>query len=118
MIGTMYWIGVLMAILAVFIVWLTKKAIKHEIDGGDKCVLAIFSILFVGLAIPMICALCTMHNKVTVTITSEDGTVSVYNTERYLVDDNAHYYRIYDKDDDNWIEYHNIKYATLEYLEK
>jgi hypothetical protein len=47
-----------------------------------------------------------------------DGKVTVYETERGYVDDNKDYWRIYDKDSDDWSEHHNFKSAQIEYMEK
>ena len=38
-------------------------------------------------------------------ITDMDGKVTVYETERGYVDDNKDYWRIYDKDSDDWSEH-------------
>ena len=72
----------------------------------------------IGFGTPLAVGLFTMNDPVKVTITEVDGTVTELTTERYLVGDGENHYRIYNKDDDNWVEYHNVKRATLEYLEK
>ncbi len=117
MLATLYWISVLVIILAILSVALIVKHAKRTADIGDTVILAILAVLIAAFGIPMISVLNHIHSPVKVVITDMDGKVTVYESERGLVDDNKDYWRIYDKDSDDWFEHHNFKSAQIEYLE-
>ena len=118
MLGTIYWISVFVIILAILSVALIVKHVKRTADMGDTVILAILVVLILAFGIPLISVLNNLHSPVKVIITDMDGKVTVYESERGLVDDNKDYWRIYDKDSDDWTEYRNFKSAQLEYVEK
>lgn len=119
MLGAMYWLGFFTLVCALVLAFMIYHCVHHlSIDTGDACCISVITLGMLGFGIPLVGCLLNMHDPVKVTITEDDGTVIEYKTERYLVDDGKNRYRIYNKDDDNWIEYHNVKRATLEYLEK
>lgn len=119
MLGAMYWLGFFTIVCAVALAFMIYHCVHHlSIDTGDACCMSVMSIGMLGFGIPLVMCLLNMHDPVKVTITEVDGTVTELTTERYLVSDGDNRYRIYNKDDDNWVEYHNVKRATLEYLEK
>lgn len=118
MLATLYWISVLVIILAIVAVALIVKHAKRMADMGDTVILAVLVVLIAAFSIPLVSVLNNIHAPVKVIITDKDGKVTVYESERGLVDDNKDYWRIYDKDSDDWTEYHNFKSAQLEYVEK
>lgn len=118
MLATIYWISVFVIILAIVSIPLIVKHVKHTADMGDTVILAVLAVLIAAFGIPLISVINNRHAPVKVIITDMDGKVSVYESERGLVDDNKDYWRIYDKDSDDWTEYHNFKSAQLEYVEK
>lgn len=119
MLGAMYWLGFFTIVCAIILAFMTYHCVHHRsIDAGDACCIAVIALGMFGFGIPLSVCWYNMHDPVKLTITEVDGNVIEYKTERYLVDDGEKCYRIYNKDDDNWVEYHNVKQATLEYLEK
>lgn len=118
MLATLYWIAVLVIILAILSVALIVKHVRRTADMGDTVILAVLVVLILAFGIPLISVLSHIHSPVKVIITDLDGKVTVYESERGLVDDNKDYWRIYDKDSDDWTEYRNFKSAQLEYVEK
>lgn len=119
MLGAMYWLGFFTLVCALVLIFMIYHCVHYKsIDTGDACCMAVMTLGMFGFGIPLFVMLLNMHDPVKVTITEDDGTVIEYKTERYLVDDSGNRYRIYNKDDDDWIEYRNVKHATLEYLEK
>ena len=117
MLGTIYWISVLVIILAIILIALIVKHAKHDADMWDTVVLAILVVLIIAFGMPLISSINNIHTPLKVIITDMDGKVTVYETERGYVDDNKDYWRIYDKDSDDWSEHHNFKSAQIEYLE-
>ena len=119
MLGAMYWLGFFTIVCAITLTFMIYHCIRnHSIDTGDACFISLMTVGMFGFGIPLVICLHNMCDPVKVTITEVDGTVVEYKTERYLVDDGEKRFRIYNKDDDNWVEHHNVKHATLEYLEK
>ena len=118
MMSTIYWISVFVIILAIFLIASIVKHAKHNADMGDTAILAVLAVLITAFGIPLIYAITHIHTPLKVIITDMDGKVTVYETERGYVDDNKDYWRIYDKDSDDWSEHHNFKSAKIEYLEK
>ena len=118
MLATLYWISVLVIILAIVSVALIVKHVKRTADMGDTVILAVLVVLIAAFGIPLISVLSHIHSPVKIIITDMDGKVTVYESERGLVDDNKDYWRIYDKDSDDWTEFHKFKSAQLEYVEK
>ncbi len=115
----MYWLGFITIVCAVILTFIIYHCAHHRlIDTGDACCIAMSALGMIGFGSPLVGCLLNIHDPVKVTITEDDGNVIEYKTERYLVETGENRYRIYNKDDDNWVEYHNVKYATLEYLEK
>ena len=118
MLATLYWISVIVIILAILSVALIVKHVRRSADMGDTVILAVLVVLIAAFGIPLISVLSHIHSPVKVIITDMDGKVTVYESERGSVDDNKDYWRIYDKDSDDWTEFHNFKSAQLEYVEK
>ena len=118
MVGTIYWISVFVIILVIFLIALIVKHAKHDADMWDTVVLAVVVVLIIAFGMPLILSINHIHTPLKVIITDMDGKVTVYETERGYVDDNKDYWRIYDKDSDDWSEHHNFKSAQIEYLEK
>lgn len=119
MLGTMYWLGFFTLGCAIVLTFMIYHCVHHRSIGtGDACFISLITLGMLSVGIPLVGCLLNMHDPVKVTITEDDGNVIEYKTERYLVDNGENRYRIYNKDDANWVEYHNVKYATLEYLEK
>lgn len=118
MLSTIYGLSVLVIILVIFLIALIVKHAKHQADMGDTVFLAICALLISAFGIPLISAINHIHTPLKVIVTDMDGKVTVYETERGYVDDNKDYWRIYDKDGDDWVEHHNFKSAQIEYLEK
>ena len=118
MLGTIYWISVFVIILAILSVALIVKHVKHTADMGDTVILAVLVVLILAFGIPLISLINNIHSPVKVIITDLDGKVTVYKSERGLVCDHKDYWRIYDKDSDDWTEYQNFKSAQMEYVEK
>ena len=118
MIPTLYWFTILVVILAIIMTAFIVLHVKHRADMGDTVALAVCAVLLLAFGIPLIAAFNKIHQPVKVIITDMDGKVSVYESERGLVDDDKDYWRIYDKDVNGWLEFHNFKSAQLDYLEK
>lgn len=119
MLGAMYWLGFFTIVCAIILTFMIYHCVHlRSIDAGDACCIAVIAFGMIGFGTPLAVGLVTMNDPVKVTITEDDGNAVEYKTERYLVDDGEKCYRIYNKDDNNWVEYHNVKHATLEYLEK
>ena len=118
MLATLYWISAIVIILAILSVALIVKHVRRSADMGDTVILAVLVVLIAAFGIPLISVLSHIHSPVKVIITDMDGKVTVYESERGSVDDNKDYWRIYDKDSDDWTEFHNFKSAQLEYVEK
>lgn len=117
MMSTIYWISVLVIILTIFLIALIVKHVKHDADMFDTVILSVFAVLITAFGIPLIYSITHIHTPLKVIITDMDGKVTVYETERGYVDDNKDYWRIYDKDSDDWSEHHNFKSAKIEYLD-
>lgn len=117
MLGTIYWVSVFLVIMAIFCIALGIKLFKRNADLADKACLGVCVVVFTAFFIPLCFMLSSMHTPVKVIITDMDGKVTVYETERGYIDDDKEYWRIYDKDSDDWVEHHNFKSAQIEYLD-
>lgn len=105
MLSTIYWISVFVIILVIFLVALIVRHAKHSADMGDTVALIVCAVLILAFGMPLISSINHIHTPLKVIITDMDGKVTVYETERGYVDDNKDYWRIYDKDSDDWSEH-------------
>ena len=118
MMATIYWLGLFLCIVVVCMILPIYAFLTRQADKGDIIYFILLVVVFIGLAIPFFGAVIHKNDPVKLTITSTDGTVTVYETKRYLISDHDNYYRIYNQNDDSWIEHHEIKHTKMEYLEK